>query len=182
MNLQREKFRARMIFYEFCCHLSQQESYNRLHLAFHGEASSLVHNWFNEFKRDRTKRTDGLHEGCYSTATAEDNISAVQLMIETDKRVIYQQISTSLDIVRGRYLSSFSCLEASLEPSRFLMCKCAASISDRRSGDRDVTRVFPARLWQSAAPAPRPPHCLADAHKYCSSRAVMLTATLPCCL
>lgn len=99
MNLTRENFRA-MIFYDFRCHLSQQESYDRLRLAFHDEAPSraTIYNWFNEFKRGRTNLTDDLREGRPSTATTENNISVVQRMIETDKRVTYQQIRTSLGI------------------------------------------------------------------------------------
>lgn len=99
MNLSRENFRA-MIFYDFRCHISQQESYDRLRLAFHDEAPSraTVYNWFNEFKRGRTNLTDDLREGRPSTATTEDNISVVRRMIETDKRVTYQQIRTSLGI------------------------------------------------------------------------------------
>ncbi|GBP27602.1 Putative uncharacterized protein FLJ37770 [Eumeta japonica] len=86
--------------HDFRCHLSQQESYNRLRLSFHDEAPSLatVYNRFNEFKRGRTDLTDDLREGRLSTATTEDNISAVRLMIETFKRVIWRQIRISLDI------------------------------------------------------------------------------------
>ncbi|GBP30337.1 Tyrosine-protein phosphatase non-receptor type 7 [Eumeta japonica] len=71
---------------------------HRLRLAFHDEIPShaTVYNSFNDFKRDPTNLTDNLHEGRPSTATTEDNISAVQLMIETDKRVTYQQIGTNL--------------------------------------------------------------------------------------
>lgn len=99
MNLTRENFRT-MIFYDFRCHLSQQECYDRLRLAFHDEAPSraTVYNWFNEFKRGRTNLTDALREGRPSTATTEDNISVVRRMIETDPRVTYQQIRTSLGI------------------------------------------------------------------------------------
>ncbi|GBP64406.1 hypothetical protein EVAR_43183_1 [Eumeta japonica] len=70
-----------------------------LRLAFHHEAPSLatVHNWFNEFKRDHTNLTDDLREGGSSTATTKD-IRAVRLVMETDKRVTYQQICTSLGI------------------------------------------------------------------------------------
>lgn len=90
MNLTRENFRV-MIFYDFRCHLSQQESYDRLLLDFHDEAPSraTVYNWFNEFKRGRTNLTDDLREGRPSTATTEDNIRVVRRMIETDKRVTY---------------------------------------------------------------------------------------------
>ncbi|GBP38694.1 hypothetical protein EVAR_22342_1 [Eumeta japonica] len=102
MNLTGEKFRA-MIFYDFRCHfLSQQDSYNRLRLAFCDEAPSLttVCNWFNEFKRGSTNLTDALHEGRPSTATTEDNISDMRLMIETDKR------ATDLDKFRHQYEAS----------------------------------------------------------------------------
>lgn len=97
MNLTRQNFRA-MICYDFRCHLSQQESYHRLRLAFQDEAPSraTVYNWFNELKRGRTNITDDLREGRPSTATTEDKISAVRRMKETDKIVTYQQIRTSL--------------------------------------------------------------------------------------
>ncbi|GBP30276.1 hypothetical protein EVAR_27888_1 [Eumeta japonica] len=63
---------------------------------FYDEALSLatIHNSFNEFKRGPIKLTDDLREGRPSTAATEDNI--VLCMIETDKRVIYQEICTSL--------------------------------------------------------------------------------------
>ncbi|GBP76212.1 hypothetical protein EVAR_74694_1 [Eumeta japonica] len=43
-----------------------------------------------------------LREGCLSTATTEDNISAVQLMIETGKKMTNQQIRTSLGIAMNQ--------------------------------------------------------------------------------
>ncbi|GBP47860.1 hypothetical protein EVAR_43552_1 [Eumeta japonica] len=55
-------------------------------------------NWFNEFKRGRTNLIDELCKGRPSMGTTEDDISAVRLMIETDKRVTYQHIRTSLGI------------------------------------------------------------------------------------
>ncbi|GBP22114.1 hypothetical protein EVAR_94154_1 [Eumeta japonica] len=65
----------------------------RLQLAFYGEAPYIatVYNWFNEFKLGLTTLTDDLREGSPSTATTINNIN-------TDKRVAYQQISTSLGI------------------------------------------------------------------------------------
>ncbi|GBP57298.1 hypothetical protein EVAR_39937_1 [Eumeta japonica] len=44
---------------------------------------------------DQSDTSEDLREGCPSTATTEDNISAVLLIIETYKGVIYQQIRTS---------------------------------------------------------------------------------------
>ncbi|GBP28392.1 hypothetical protein EVAR_102965_1 [Eumeta japonica] len=71
-----------------------EECYNRLWLAFHVEASSLA----TVYQRGRTNLTDDLPEGLPSTATTEDNINAVRLMMDTDKRVTYQQIRTSFGI------------------------------------------------------------------------------------
>ncbi|GBP19802.1 Mariner Mos1 transposase [Eumeta japonica] len=67
--------------------LFRSTSARRLRLAFHDEALFLttVYNWFKEFKRGRTNLTDGLRSHA-STATTEDDISAVRLMIEIDKR------------------------------------------------------------------------------------------------
>ncbi|GBP51970.1 hypothetical protein EVAR_45819_1 [Eumeta japonica] len=73
-----------MIFYDFPYHL------------IHDGAPFLanVYNWLNEFKRGPINFSDDLCEGRPSTATIEDNSSAVRLMIETDKRFTH----TSLDI------------------------------------------------------------------------------------
>ncbi|GBP14234.1 hypothetical protein EVAR_7658_1 [Eumeta japonica] len=54
-----------------------------------------------EFKRSCTNLTDDVPEERSSTATT-DNITAVRLMIETAKRMTYQQIRTSLGINMGQ--------------------------------------------------------------------------------
>ncbi|GBP93621.1 hypothetical protein EVAR_69522_1 [Eumeta japonica] len=59
--------------------------------------SSIPYNLFNEFKRCRTNLTEDMREAC-PTATTEGNISAVRLVIDTNKRVTYQQNRTSLSI------------------------------------------------------------------------------------
>ncbi|GBP59087.1 hypothetical protein EVAR_48063_1 [Eumeta japonica] len=84
-----------MIFYDFCCNLKQQESFNRLWLDYHDEVPSLaiVCNWFNEVKGGRTNLTDDMREGRPSTAKTT---SHVRLTIRTDKRVPHQQIRTSI--------------------------------------------------------------------------------------
>lgn len=99
MNLSREHFRA-MIFYDFRCGLNQKQSYERLKLSFDDAAPSLatVYNWFGEFKRNRTQLSDDIREGRPSTAVTEENINAVRLMIEAEKRTTYQQIRASLGI------------------------------------------------------------------------------------
>ncbi|GBP84429.1 hypothetical protein EVAR_86425_1 [Eumeta japonica] len=82
--------------------LSRQESYNGLRLAFHEESPSIatVYNWLNELERSRINLTDALREGRRSTATTEDNISAVQLKIEPD------EVPADLAKLRYRYWSS----------------------------------------------------------------------------
>ncbi|GBP33293.1 hypothetical protein EVAR_30881_1 [Eumeta japonica] len=55
-------------------------------------------NWFNFFKCGGNNVADDLGEGRRSMATTEDNIRAVRLMIETDKRVIHRQIQISFGI------------------------------------------------------------------------------------
>ncbi|GBP76725.1 hypothetical protein EVAR_11832_1 [Eumeta japonica] len=79
---------------------NQQESYNTLRLAFHDEDPSLstLYNWFILLKRGPTNLTDDLRRGHLSMVTTEDNISAVRPMIETDKRVTYQQLRISLGV------------------------------------------------------------------------------------
>ncbi|GBP21528.1 hypothetical protein EVAR_12129_1 [Eumeta japonica] len=81
--------------------------------AFIGAAGSVVYDvpltlWryhffvgSNEFKNVDTNMTDDVRDGRSSMSTTEDNISAVRLIIETNKRMIYQQIrlSSGLDMV-----------------------------------------------------------------------------------
>ncbi|GBP51214.1 hypothetical protein EVAR_85425_1 [Eumeta japonica] len=55
-----------------------------------------------KFKYGRINLTVDLREGRPSTATIEDKINAVQLMIETDKRVTHRQSHTSLGIANYR--------------------------------------------------------------------------------
>ncbi|GBP80625.1 hypothetical protein EVAR_59473_1 [Eumeta japonica] len=57
-----------------------------------------VYKQFNEFERGRTNLTSDLRESRPTTATTEDNISAVRLMTASDKRATYQQIRISLGI------------------------------------------------------------------------------------
>ncbi|GBP49303.1 hypothetical protein EVAR_102246_1 [Eumeta japonica] len=78
------------------CGCSVLEKIDSTSVAFHDETPSVVtvYNWFNELKvvtlnslNHDTDLTDGLREGRSSTATTDDEIIAVWLMIETDKRV-----------------------------------------------------------------------------------------------
>jgi transposase len=82
----------------FLSHLSKQKSYDRLRLAIYDEAPSraTAYNWFNELKHGRSNLTDYLRKGQPSIVITDDNISVVRRMIETDKRVAYQQITSGL--------------------------------------------------------------------------------------
>ncbi|GBP89200.1 hypothetical protein EVAR_60379_1 [Eumeta japonica] len=90
-----------MIVYEFRCQLNEQDSNNRLRLAFYDDTPSpaTIYNWFDEFKRGRSDLTGDLREGRPSAAT-EDGISAVRLVVELT-RVTYQRIWRSLGISRS---------------------------------------------------------------------------------
>lgn len=51
---------------------------------------TLVYNWFNDVKHDRSNLSDDLRGRRPSTATTEENANAVQPMRKADKRVTYQ--------------------------------------------------------------------------------------------
>ncbi|GBP06789.1 hypothetical protein EVAR_92713_1 [Eumeta japonica] len=74
------------------------------HLRYEALSFAIVYNWFNEFTRGHTNLTDDLRDGPPSKATTEDDVSAVRLMIETDKSVTYQQIRTSLGVAISHVL------------------------------------------------------------------------------
>lgn len=99
MELSREHFRA-MIFYDFKLNLTEQQSHDRLRLAFVDEAPSYstVFRWFAEFNRGRSSLSDEHREGRPSTAVTTENIDAVRNMIETDRHVTYHEIQASLGI------------------------------------------------------------------------------------
>lgn len=99
MKLNRENFRS-MIFYDFRCGLSQQESCQRLQLAFGDEAPSRssVYSWFGEFRRGRDHLHDDVREGRPATAVTESNIDTVRQLLMTDKKITCQQIRTELGI------------------------------------------------------------------------------------
>jgi len=99
MELTRENFRS-MIYYDFRSGLTQQQSIARLVSAFGDEAPSKasVYNWFAEFKRGRSTLSHASGAGRPKTAVTQENIDAVQKLIEEDRHVTYQEIQTSLGI------------------------------------------------------------------------------------
>jgi len=99
MELTRENFRS-MIYYDFRCGLTQQQSIDRLSSAFVDEAPSrtTVYDWFAEFKRGRSSLGQASGAGRPKSAITPENIDAVQKLIEEDRHVTYQEIQTSLGI------------------------------------------------------------------------------------
>lgn len=99
MELTRENFRT-MIFYDFRCGLTQQQSIERLFSAFGDEAPSktTVYRWFTEFQLGRSSLGHGSGAGRPKTAVTPENIEAVQKLIEEDRHITYQEIQTCLGI------------------------------------------------------------------------------------
>lgn len=103
MELTQENYRA-MIFYDFRCGLTQQQSIERLFSAFGDEALSktTVYDWFTEFKRGRSSLTKTHGGGHPKDAVTQQNIDAVQKLIEEDRHITYQEIQTALGIGRSQ--------------------------------------------------------------------------------
>lgn len=99
MELTRENFRS-MIYYDFRCGLTQQQSIDRLSSGFGDEApsKSTVYEWFAEFKRGRSSLSHASGGGRPKTAITQQNIDTVQKLIEKDRRITYQEIRASLGI------------------------------------------------------------------------------------
>lgn len=99
MELTSENLRA-MIFYDFGSGLSGQRSIGRLRSAFGDEAPSkpTVYRWFAEFKRGRSTLSKAPGKGQPKTAMTQENINAVQKLIEEDRHVTCREIQSSLGI------------------------------------------------------------------------------------
>ncbi|GBP94677.1 hypothetical protein EVAR_69791_1 [Eumeta japonica] len=69
---------------------------------------ATVYKWFNEFKCGRINLTDDLRDGDPSKEMAEDNMSVVRLMIETDKRIFLTSERTWINLRRKRIKSKRS--------------------------------------------------------------------------
>ncbi|GBP49439.1 hypothetical protein EVAR_38207_1 [Eumeta japonica] len=107
-----------------------------LRLGVHDKVPFLatVYNWFKYFVRGRTNLTDDLRGERPSMAMTEDNVSAVRIMMETDKnddRIYcydpetkrqsaqlvspFEELPTKVKRVRTRFtlVQRFRCFEAS---------------------------------------------------------------------
>ena len=99
MELTRENLGA-MIYYDFRCGRTQQQCVELMTSAFEDEAPSktTIYRWFSEFQRERVSLSDAPREGRPKTAITQENINAVQKLIEEDRHVTYREIQTSLGI------------------------------------------------------------------------------------
>lgn len=99
MNLGRSEFRA-MIYYDFKCKLSAEESFERLTVALGSEAPSKpsIYRWFREFKFGRTTLKDGIRTGRPKTAVVQRNIDAVGEVITADRHATCREIAHQVGI------------------------------------------------------------------------------------
>ena len=102
MKLEKEHWRA-MIFYDFKSGLKQQQCLERLMNAFgaHAPSRATVYNWFAEFRRDRETLQDAERSGRPCSATTEENVTAVQKLVEDDARITTAFIAAQLQISLG---------------------------------------------------------------------------------
>ena len=96
MNLEKEQ-RA-MIFFDFKSDLKQQECLERLMNAFgaHAPSRATVYNWFAEFRRHRETLQDAQRSERPCSATTEENVTAVQKLVEDDARITTAFIAAQL--------------------------------------------------------------------------------------
>ena len=99
MELTREHFRA-MIFYDYKVGLTGEESFARLSQAFGDSTVSraTVFNWFREFRCGRASLDDDPRSGRPPSAITQENVAAVQQLVNDDPHVTYEMIEDILDI------------------------------------------------------------------------------------
>ncbi|GBP58192.1 hypothetical protein EVAR_87769_1 [Eumeta japonica] len=152
----------------------QQESYDRLRLTFYDETPSLsaVYNWFNEFKLDHTNLTDDRREGCLSTVTTDDNVSAVRFLIEADK----SDLPVDADKLRHRFTKEclFGRPGSTLGNRSRILCRCCRDGAAARG--RPGGREPPTRAHSTVSRTARVPHVSPPAANVVVQEGVIVSA------
>lgn len=96
-ELSREQF-CTMILYDWKIGLNYKESHARSVATWGAQAPSdrTVLNWFYEYERGKLDVSDSPRSGGLQSAVTDEMIAAIQLMIDEDPHVTYQQIEDSL--------------------------------------------------------------------------------------
>ena len=76
MEFNRKHFRA-IIFYDFHCGLSRQESFDSLY-SYKTSSYSIVKSWFHEFKSGQCSIQEEFHAGHPKSIVVPENVDAVQ--------------------------------------------------------------------------------------------------------
>ncbi|GBP97623.1 hypothetical protein EVAR_72626_1 [Eumeta japonica] len=95
--------------------------------------NTTVYNWFTEFMRVHVNLIDEFRDDCLSTALNNKNIDAVRCMIETDMRVAYHEIRTSLIICMSQVQSI---LHKHLDMIKLCSRWIAHNLTDAQKTDR----------------------------------------------
>lgn len=125
-----------MILYDFKSSLTQQQSIERLRVAFGDDAPSrtTVFEWFAEFRRGRRSLEDEARTGRPVEATTNENIAAVRAMVEEDARLTVVQLEVAIGISSGS-------IRTILHEKLGLHKICARWVPHRLTDDQKATRV-----------------------------------------
>ncbi len=99
MELQKRDFRA-MMYLHYRQGKLAVDSFQILHTIFgdQGPSKATIFRWFAAFKIGKTNLEDDPRTGRPASAVTQENIDAVERMIDEDRRVTYQQIQEELGI------------------------------------------------------------------------------------
>ncbi|KAI6647855.1 Histone-lysine N-methyltransferase SETMAR-like [Oopsacas minuta] len=89
-----------MIFYDFMCKISVEQSHDNLVKAFQDPVPSkrTVERWYLDFRRERMSLQDEARSGRLSTAVTPETIAAAETLIREDSRINYEQFAETLKI------------------------------------------------------------------------------------
>lgn len=102
MELQKRDFRA-MMYLHYRQGKLATESYEILHKVFPDQCPSkaTVCNWFSEFKRGKTTLEDDPRPGRPVTAVTQENVDAVEKILDRDSRITIREIALVVGIPSG---------------------------------------------------------------------------------